>query len=142
MKKRALFTAVCTFLICSVFMFAGCQDYVEFFSNDENYIAETGLVKSIGYYPDKEMRLVISYINNGKSKVESFRIIEENEKILRNNNFYEEVRVDCTIVFVTAYKLFGSREKNLYHIFAVEFNGKTYLDFETGKENFLKYIGG
>lgn len=102
------------------------EDDIKYYGNDENYAVNSGVVESITY-SDSILRLEIY----GRR----FAICESNEKILRANDFYEEVRLDCKITYVTSRDVFVDR---INRIVAIEYNGKTYLDFETGKNNLLE----
>lgn len=135
MKKRALFTAVCTILICSVFMLSGCGIFIKqdikYYSNDENYVTKSSTVESITYY-NETLRLEFKEDYH-------YLIVESNEKILRANDFYVDVRIDSEITYVAGALISPHRAT---YIVAIEYNGKTYLDFETGKNNLLEHFRG
>lgn len=83
-------------------------------------------------YRDESLRL--SFVDGY-----TLYIVEANEKVLRGNDFYVDVRIGSKIKF-TAGKM-RSADRTDY-IVAIEYNGKTYLDFETGKNNLLEYLRG
>lgn len=135
MKKRAFFTAVCTALICSAFMLSGCRAFIrqdiKYYSNNENYVTKSGTVASIMYWADA-LRLDFKQDYN-------YVIVESNEKLLRENGFYTDVRIDSKVTYITGAKHSPDRAS---YIVAIEYDGKAYLDFETGKNNLLEYLRG
>lgn len=136
MKKRIGLTAICAVLLCSVFMLSGCngcsfinKQYIDNYSNDENYVTKSGTVESITYY-NETLRLDFK-------EGYYYCIVESNEKVLRANNFYIDVRLDSEITYVS---LASYTHHRINFIVSIEYNGKTYLHFETGKNNLLEYF--
>lgn len=120
------------FFILSFFMAPriSVKNDIKYYSNDENYASNIGVVEGIMYH-DGVLTLEIYD--------RKFSVTENSEKALRANDFYEEVRLDSKITYVTLCDAYAGRTS---YIVAIEYNGKTYLDFETGKNNLLEYLRG
>ncbi len=67
-----------------------------------------------------------------------YYFVDTSIKVLEETGFYDDIKTDTVIKFtVNDYIGWDGWD---YPVFAVEMNGKTYLDFETGYENIINYV--
>lgn len=83
-----------------------------------------------GTNPDREKPL--------EEYIISLEVIHENLKLLMDNGFFEEVLLDETIQICASRLIY--MDTNFFFIAEVTYNGKTYLDFETGFSNIIKMM--
>ncbi len=108
----------------------------KYYNNDKNYYSREGIY--LGTYVDRY--LYIKY--NGQVDNEEIKFyfggIEGTYQALKDNGFFDEVPVNSEITFTSAYIIWcaGCR----YCLAEVWYNGKCYLDFETGKAIILQSI--
>lgn len=97
------------------------DDYKNRYGTEEK--SEDGLYKWMHY---------VKFYNENR-----FFVCEENGKILEENGFFENI-VEDTLITLTMHTYFGSIR--YFIIYSVQIEDKIYLDYETGKENWLNYI--
>lgn len=67
-----------------------------------------------------------------------YYFVEETIEDLEQSGFYADINENTVITFIV--NDFIGWDGWDYPVFAVEMNGKTYLDFETGYENIINYV--
>jgi hypothetical protein len=127
------------------FLLTGCysNQMNKYYSDEDNYTEIIGIIDNIEYNENyKALYITIRYDKQEYDRYKSydgvFKIIDENDKILKENSFYDEVNIGDKVTFTTAPKVFG--DGYFLPIVSVEANEKIYLDFEKGKENLLNSI--
>jgi hypothetical protein len=78
------------------------------------------------------------YEFNSEKDWDWYEVIEENQKILKENNFFEEVSIGDEITYKVAPWILW--EGYSVPLVEIVYNGKTYLDFEAGRANLLKDV--
>ncbi len=141
--KKAIFKIVpliiffCIILAC----FCSCissEQYIEYYSQKENYIRVTGTVSHIKYN-DENTVLFIGFEELSPALDDvSFKIVGDNLRIVQDNKIDEKLELGEQITFVTAPKYFG--DGYVMPIVAMSINGETLLEFEEGYENLLNWL--
>lgn len=67
-----------------------------------------------------------------------FKITKENNNILLQNGFYDEVSLDTPITVTTSNFIYG--DGNFFLIASVEYNDTIYLPFESGLDNIIEMM--
>ena len=98
------------------------EDYEMNYKTDETYA--NGSVKWIGY---------LNYYNSFR-----FNITPSNGKIAYDNGFFDDVQVGTEVIIDTHY--YYGWTGWTFPIMSLQVGDKVYLDYETGKENWLNYI--
>jgi hypothetical protein len=153
-RKKIIGVILLAELFCMAFALSGCRFtqreikiLKEYYSDDSNYETCTGKLLEIKINDTDaqdidtsigSIHLRAEYEFNSEKGWDWYEVIEENQKILKENNFFEEVSIDDEITYKVAPKVFWAG----YTIPIVEvvYNGKTYLDFEEGRANLLKGV--
>lgn len=99
------------------------EDYEEHYKTDECFLLDS----------TEKWRATLQHYNK-----EIFVCIEINLKILKENGFFDAVE-ENTVVTIQTHRYYGWIGWH-FPILGVEIGDKTYLDFETGKNNWLNYM--
>ncbi len=67
-----------------------------------------------------------------------FYFVDESIVILEESGFFDDINEDTVITFTTNDYIGWDGWR--YPVFAVDINGKTYLDFETGYTNVINFV--
>jgi len=108
----------------------------DYYSVESNFIKVHGIVEEINLQ-DGILYLNINFDdstfpNDGDN---TFKIIQSNQSILSENDFYDQVNVGDTIDFYSAPRIFG--DGYVVPIICIEKDGAIYLPFATGLSNLL-----
>ena len=136
-KCRIFLSSVLLFL--SFFIIActsNSQKMYDYYSVESNFIKVHGIVEEINLQ-DGILYLNINFDdstfpNDGDN---TFKIIQSNQSILSENDFYDQVNVGDTIDFYSAPRIFG--DGYVVPIICIEKDGAIYLPFATGLSNLL-----
>lgn len=122
----------------SFITFSSCEakEMREYYSDKDNYVVATGVVKHIKYY-NGALYLGFSNLEPHMSD-NSFKIVGENLVIVRNNGIDNKLKMGDRIEFVTAPEYFG--DGYVMPIVEITVNGEKLLDFEEGFVNLNKWL--
>ena len=172
MKRRKIFV-VLSLCIVSLVCFSGClfavkpwerKKLYKYYSNDENYIAIQGNIRSCKYYEDGRVSFTIEFnqecLENLGEEVKRFMFLNDepvaafktaakNQQILLENNFYELFEelnptqggvfiLNYTVELITSPKIWWDGWSPVF--VGVKVGEQIYLDYETGKTNLLDWI--
>lgn len=146
-KKTALIIAASVILfiafvagVIAAVIFEAKEDnrqLYRYYQNSENYITATGTLDVFYYYSSDYLFFTLTNDNeNVLPPDEKFRVVLTASEGF-DSSFYRDVTIGKSLITVTysKYDLFGDMP-----IVAIYMDGKCYLDFETGKNNLLKYL--
>ncbi len=153
-SKRFKLSLVFLFVLVIVFLFSGCtacareqwQQVYDAYTNEKYkdrfvYHNITAEIKdsNVFLYDKKSMFTVysepqIEYNYNNKT----FYFVDESIPILEQAGFFNDINENTVITFTV--NSYIGWDGWCYPVFAVAIGEKTYLDFETGKENVLNYV--
>ncbi len=135
LKLATIIPVVCIIiaLLCS----CDSPQYVEYYSQKENYINVNGTVSSLKYNEDRS----VLYVNFSELSPilddTCFKIVGKNLKTAQANGI-DKLEIGEQIAFITAPKYFG--DGYVMPIVAVSVNGDDLLKFEEGYENLIDWL--
>lgn len=133
---------ICLIIICifSIMTCSGCykDKMLKYYSNDKNYSRIICRIEDIYKFEDNYVCVKLSGANGNELNCNEFCIIPRNYDVLSENGFFDKIKISDEIQILAAIQVFGDGYD--IPIVEIEFNGECYLDFETGKENLLKYV--
>lgn len=124
-------------LMCILLSFTACYSHrmIDYYSQPENYVRATGTVSFINYNDD-ETTLCIAFSDlDLKLDDNTFEIVGDNLKILKEKGIDEKLQLGKRIEFVTAPRYFG--DGYVMPIVGLTIDGEVLLEPEIGVENFL-----
>lgn len=149
--KKTIVALLSTVLLCMLYLFSSCyfpweiKQMKEYYSDDSNYITRTGKFVRSSYIEQEKFgitsetgTLKFEYEENNHIYSVYLYVTKQNRKVLEQNNFFEEVEVGCEVTYRYVPIMFG--DGYIPPLAEIIYNGKIYLDFETGKENILIYV--
>lgn len=112
---------------------------VDYYSNHDNYEKLTGKIEKIDPYQldtdSRDLYIIIDVNNDSYNGY--FRVIPANEKILKENGFYDDIKVGDTITIFSAPGYFGDGYR--VPIVGLRTETKEYLDFDVGMLHQVDY---
>jgi hypothetical protein len=108
----------------------------EYYSDKDNYVVATGVVKHIKYY-NGALYLGFSNLEPHMSD-NSFKSVGENLVTVQTNGIDNKLKMGDHIEFVTAPEYFG--DGYVMPIVEITVNGEKLLDFEEGFVNLHKWL--
>ena len=141
MKSRIMRYSLLLCLVLSLlFGFSACssRQMRRYYSEQDNYINATGIVSHIAYNEGNDsLYLAFSELSPTFDDT-NFKIVGDNLTIVQKNGIDEKIKIGDSVEFITAPKYFG--DGYVMPIVALSLNGETMLEFETGYENFQKWL--
>ena len=140
MKKPLHNSVLILLVLCVLMNLCSCHNISrkEYYENIENYVAISGIIIYINYN-DNHTALYIAFSDmDPKVDDNNFKIVGGNVEIIKENRFDELVKIGDKATFVTAPHYYG--DGYVMPLVSIEVNGVTYLEFETGFENFLTWL--
>lgn len=144
--KRALLNKVLVIVLSMmVIILTGCSyksRMLQYYSENSNYEELVGIILNF-----EEIRGVDDLFIEIEFENENIHdhylyhplmVISKNKEILRKNGFFENVLIGEKIKIVTASGYFYDGYR--IPIVAIERDNVVYLDFQTGRENLLKWV--
>ena len=133
---------ICIICIISVILFLSFNSYSarekRYYTDTDNYITSTGIIKNITYNEDRSMLyLSMDQIDPQYADI-CFKIIPENLNIARNRGIDENIRVGDTVTFVSAPRYFG--DGYIMPLLAISKDNTEFLSFEEGYPNFIRWL--
>ncbi len=165
MKNKLIkFSLLTVFTVIFLFSFSGCtacarqqwQQVYDSYTNDkykDKFVYQSFNVTIENFdqfinYKDRVFSALISeedylalYGQEAPAEVyrrDEYYFVAESIAILNETGFYDDIN-ENTIITFTVNDYIGW-DGWRYPVFAVAIDGKTYLDFDTGKENVLNYV--
>ena len=139
-KKRSIIILLfLTLLIIFSVCFTGCGLQMKnYYKNDNNYTKLNGTFLC-PIEDGKGKYLYIQYLTDKNEEIiYYFGGVEATYQVLQENCFFEEVPTNSEITFTTAFIMWCAGCRCC--LAEVWYNGKCYLDFETGKAIILQSI--
>ena len=144
MRKRVLDykkVALASFFLCIFVFLTSCtaQKKRDYYSQKENYISATGIVKDISY--NEDMSALYFGFSDLTPKFDdiAFKIVGDNLPIVQENGIDEKIKIGDQVDFITAPKYFG--DGYVMPIVAISVNEEVLLNFQDGYDNFMKWLG-
>lgn len=127
-------------IFLTVFLFSSCnQSKTAYIVTDYEYTTVTGVIKYIYFYESGAILLELEKTNEDNPTTSAIIIILENKKIAQENGFIPQKNE--TYAFETTTPLMSYIKKSFCAVVGIyeSDNSKTYLNDETGKQNWLNY---
>ena len=157
-SKRFKLSLVFFFVLVIVFLFSGCtacakrgwQEAYDAYTNEKYkdryiYLNNNAIIEDFDKFINCKNEVFYVMIEEkdypeiyGKYREQGYYFVAESIEILNDTGFYDDINENTVITFTV--NNFIGWTGWCYPVFAVSIGEKTYLDFETGKENVLNYI--
>ena len=140
MKKPLHNSVLILLVLCVLMNLCSCHNISrkEYYENVENYVAISGIIIYMNYNDDHTALYIAFSDMDPKVDDNNFKIVGGNVEIIKENRFDELVKIGDKATFVTAPHYYG--DGYVMPLVSIEVNGVTYLEFETGFENFLTWL--
>ncbi len=143
MKKRRIVSYIVLIIIASLFMLSSCtsislelkNQMIEYYSCDDNYVDVKGTILDVTIFPEGDVLISIDQ-SEREALTDSYTLPKKSVQVLLNNGFEFEAS-DKTYVFTTSFAYWYNGFD--YPIISIKEYGSDiiYLDYQSGKENYL-----
>ena len=145
MKRVLLNKALVILLSMIVIILSGCSyksRMLQYYSEISNYEELEGIILNFEEIKGEDDLFIEIEFENEKIHdhylYHPLRVMSKNKEVLKKNGFFENVSIGDKIKIVTASRYFYDGYR--IPIVAIECDNIVYLDFQTGRENLLKWV--
>ena len=137
----AVLISLLLFVVIPIYMvgfYTPVQPRQEYYSEDSNYLTDTGAISHLAWGPEKEYVFLSFDVIPDQYGDTTFAIRGENLRLVMERGFAEKVRMGTMVEYTSAPQIFWDGYS--MPIVMLKVDGEVLLTFEEGKENLLRMI--